>query len=175
MRIGYPASHQSDLAALQLLRAASSAKAGRGAVSLDGRLIDIASIRMAEALIEKKSGPFDPKQFHDHYVEALYRLIDRKRKAKGKKIIKTKKVKKGRIVAKRGVVVTQTKKGRFRVFSATCTHQGCPVDSVSDAGISCPCHGSIFDLSSGAPTAGPATSALGSISLAVDGDEISRA
>jgi hypothetical protein len=30
MRIGYPASHQSDLAALQLLRAASSAKAGRG-------------------------------------------------------------------------------------------------------------------------------------------------
>ncbi len=39
--------------------------------------------------------------------------------AKGKKIIKTKKVKKGRIVAKRGVVVTQTKKGRFRVFSAT--------------------------------------------------------
>ena len=41
----------------------------------------------APTLIEKKSGPFDPKQFHDHYVEALYRLIDRKRKAKGKKII----------------------------------------------------------------------------------------
>ena len=95
--------------------------------------------------------------------------------AKGKKIIKASKVKKGKIVAKRGVVVTQTKKGRFRVFSATCTHQGCPVDSVSDAGISCPCHGSIFDLSSGAPTAGPATSALGSIALTVDGDDISRA
>ncbi len=30
-----------------------AAKAGRGAVSLDGRLIDIASIRMAEALIGK--------------------------------------------------------------------------------------------------------------------------
>lgn len=30
-----------------------AAKAGRGAVSLDGRLIDIASIRMAEALINK--------------------------------------------------------------------------------------------------------------------------
>ena len=30
-----------------------AARAGRGAVSLDGRLIDIASIRMAEALIEK--------------------------------------------------------------------------------------------------------------------------
>jgi len=30
-----------------------AAKQGKGAVSLDGRLIDIASIRMAEALIEK--------------------------------------------------------------------------------------------------------------------------
>jgi malyl-CoA/(S)-citramalyl-CoA lyase len=30
-----------------------AAKEGKGAVSLDGRLIDIASIRMAEALIEK--------------------------------------------------------------------------------------------------------------------------
>ena len=32
---------------------AEAAKAGRGAVSLDGRLIDIASIRMAEALLAK--------------------------------------------------------------------------------------------------------------------------
>ena len=30
-----------------------AAKEGRGAVSLDGRLIDIASIRMAQALIDK--------------------------------------------------------------------------------------------------------------------------
>lgn len=48
----------------------------------DAELLDL-----AEALIEKKSGPFDPKQFHDHYVEALHRLIERKRKAKGKKVI----------------------------------------------------------------------------------------
>jgi hypothetical protein len=32
---------------------ASAAKEGRGAVSLDGRLIDIASIRMAQALLTK--------------------------------------------------------------------------------------------------------------------------
>jgi malyl-CoA/(S)-citramalyl-CoA lyase len=32
---------------------ADAAKAGKGAVSLDGRLIDIASIRMAEALLAK--------------------------------------------------------------------------------------------------------------------------
>jgi len=30
-----------------------AAKAGKGAVSLDGRMIDIASIRMAEALLAK--------------------------------------------------------------------------------------------------------------------------
>ena len=34
---------------------AQAAKEGRGAVSLDGRLIDIASIRMAQALIAKAS------------------------------------------------------------------------------------------------------------------------
>lgn len=34
---------------------AQAAREGKGAVSLDGRLIDIASIRMAEALIEKAS------------------------------------------------------------------------------------------------------------------------
>jgi malyl-CoA/(S)-citramalyl-CoA lyase len=32
---------------------AQAAKEGRGAVSLDGRLIDYASIRMAEALLKK--------------------------------------------------------------------------------------------------------------------------
>ena len=32
---------------------AQAAKDGKGAVSLDGRLIDAASIRMAEALLEK--------------------------------------------------------------------------------------------------------------------------
>ena len=81
----------------------------------------------------------------------------------------------GAVFPDEGLVVTQPTEGEFLGFSITCTHQGCPVDSVSDAGISCPCHGSIFDLSSGAPTAGPATSALGSVSLTVDGDEISRA
>jgi len=32
---------------------AQASKEGRGAVSLDGRLVDIASIRMAEALLTK--------------------------------------------------------------------------------------------------------------------------
>jgi DNA end-binding protein Ku len=51
----------------------------------DSELLDLAS-----TLIEKKSGDFDPSLFHDRYVDALKDLIERKRKAKGKKIIEDK-------------------------------------------------------------------------------------
>jgi len=44
-------------------------------------------MELAEALIEKKSGAFDPAAFHDRYVDALKDLVERKRKAKGRKII----------------------------------------------------------------------------------------
>ena len=42
---------------------------------------------LAEALIEKKSGVFHPQDFHDRYVDALKDLVERKRKAKGRKIL----------------------------------------------------------------------------------------
>jgi DNA end-binding protein Ku len=42
---------------------------------------------LAETLIEKKTGKFDAKIFHDRYVDALKGLIEKKRKAKGKHII----------------------------------------------------------------------------------------
>ena len=45
---------------------------------------------LAEALIEKKAAAFDPKEFHNRYVDALKELIERKRKAHGKKIIEEK-------------------------------------------------------------------------------------
>jgi DNA end-binding protein Ku len=38
-------------------------------------------------LIERKAGEFDPKEFHNRYVDALHRLIEEKQKAKGEKII----------------------------------------------------------------------------------------
>jgi DNA end-binding protein Ku len=43
-------------------------------------------LELAEALIERKSGKFDPNKFKDHYVDALHELIERKRKLKGGKI-----------------------------------------------------------------------------------------
>jgi DNA end-binding protein Ku len=42
---------------------------------------------LAEALIAKKTSKFDPGEFHDRYVDALKGLVERKREAKGAKVI----------------------------------------------------------------------------------------
>lgn len=44
-------------------------------------------LELAETLIEKKSAPFKPGEFHDRYVDALERLIAKKKKAQGRKVI----------------------------------------------------------------------------------------
>jgi len=42
---------------------------------------------LAETLIQKKAAKFDASEFHDRYVDALKGLIEKKRKAKGAKVI----------------------------------------------------------------------------------------
>ena len=44
-------------------------------------------LELAGSLIDKKSAPFDAGEFHDRYVDALKKLVDKKAKAKGKKIL----------------------------------------------------------------------------------------
>ncbi|WP_265564538.1 non-homologous end joining protein Ku [Sphingomicrobium arenosum] len=44
-------------------------------------------LELATSLIDKKSAPFDAGKFEDRYVEALRDLIDKKVKAKGKRVI----------------------------------------------------------------------------------------
>ena len=73
------------------------------------------------------------------------------------------------------VVVTQPAEGEFKCFSAICTHQGCPVSSVEDGTIDCPCHGSKFSIEDGSPQAGPATEPLGEVDVTVEGGQISLA
>lgn len=48
----------------------------------DAELLDLAT-----TLIDKKTAKFDPARFHDRYIDALHRLIEKKSKAKGKKIL----------------------------------------------------------------------------------------
>ncbi|MBI4046551.1 MAG: Ku protein, partial [Devosia nanyangense] len=43
-------------------------------------------VEVAEALIDKKTAPFDADNYKDHYEAALRELIARKLKSKGKKI-----------------------------------------------------------------------------------------
>jgi DNA end-binding protein Ku len=57
----------------------------------DAELLDL-----AETLIEKKTAAFDPKEYHDRYVDALKDLIARKRKAKGRRIIEEEEESSGR-------------------------------------------------------------------------------
>lgn len=49
--------------------------------------VDPDLLEMAEALIERKKGEFDPSAFRDHYVDALEELVQRKLNAKGRKIV----------------------------------------------------------------------------------------
>jgi DNA end-binding protein Ku len=44
-------------------------------------------LEMAETLIEKKAGEFEPSEFHNRYVDALKSLIEEKRKKKGGLVI----------------------------------------------------------------------------------------
>lgn len=85
----------------------------------------------------------------------------------------------GKIFADENVVITQPTAGAFVAFAATCTHQGCPFESVSDGTINCGCHGSKFSIEDGSNVEGPSGSEAGSVddleevAITVSGDQIS--
>src|SRR3954447_13026033 len=81
----------------------------------------------------------------------------------------------GTIFADQQVVVTQPTAGAFKCFTAICTHQGCPVASVSEGTINCDCHGSQFSIKDGSVVSGPATFPLAEEKITVTGDSISLA
>lgn len=85
----------------------------------------------------------------------------------------------GKIFADENVVITQPTEGAFVAFAATCTHQGCPFESVSDGTINCGCHGSKFSIEDGSNVEGPNGTEAGSVddldevAISVSGDQIS--
>jgi Rieske Fe-S protein len=78
----------------------------------------------------------------------------------------------GKIFADQKVVVTQPTSGDFKAFSAVCTHQACVVSTIANGTINCACHGSEYDITTGAVKKGPATQPLPEKSVTVSGDGI---
>src|SRR5262245_49691156 len=59
-------------------------------------------------------------------------------------------------------------------FDDTCTHMGCSLakGKLDGTTVTCPCHGSQFDVTSGAVVRGPAQRPVRSRSAAVDGENL---
>jgi len=71
-----------------------------------------------------------------------------------------------------GFVVTQPTEGTFAAFGRLCTHQGLPVQQVTDAAIVCGHHGSSFSLADGSVLTGPATRSLSEATVTRNGDTL---
>ncbi len=72
-------------------------------------------------------------------------------------------------------VLVRLESGDFVAYSAVCTHRQCTV-GYSEGNLSCPCHGSVFDpTSGGAVVNGPATQPLPEIPVEVRDGEVFRA
>ena len=73
----------------------------------------------------------------------------------------------GLVLADEKVVLTRPTGDQVKAFTAVCTHQGCLVATVSAGAIHCPCHGSAFDVATGAVVNGPASQPLAAIGITV--------
>jgi nitrite reductase/ring-hydroxylating ferredoxin subunit len=64
--------------------------------------------------------------------------------------------------------------GRLYGFDDTCTHAGCSLASgeLDGTTVTCACHGSQFDVTSGAVLRGPAQRPVRSRAVQVEGDEL---
>lgn len=74
-----------------------------------------------------------------------------------------------------GVVVTQPVAGEFHAFGRDCTHMHCAVAEIQNGRILCPCHGSEYDMATGANVSGPAPAPLTEVPIRVKGGKILRA
>lgn len=81
----------------------------------------------------------------------------------------------GKVFEDAKVVVCQPRQGEFTAFSATCTHRGCSVGSVSGGTINCPCHGSKFKITDGSVVSPPADEPLAEKKVTVQGGKITLA
>lgn len=77
----------------------------------------------------------------------------------------------GKIFPDAQTVITQPEQGEFKAFDSICTHQACPVASVTDT-INCDCHGSKYSITDGSVVNPPAPNPLPAKTIKVDGDTL---
>jgi Rieske Fe-S protein len=77
----------------------------------------------------------------------------------------------GKIFPDAQTVITQPKEGEFKAFSSICTHQACPVATVTDT-INCDCHGSKYSITDGSVANPPAPNPLPAKTIEVDGETL---
>jgi nitrite reductase/ring-hydroxylating ferredoxin subunit len=70
-------------------------------------------------------------------------------------------------IAGKQLLITQPRKGVFRAFDATCTHQGCAVSQLLGNKLVCSCHGGQFNFDTGAAAGGPVLRGLTKIKVSV--------
>lgn len=69
------------------------------------------------------------------------------------------------------IVVARPTEDSAVAFSAICTHKGCKVDPKGKE-LTCPCHGSRFNSTTGKVLGGPADSALPSVDVRVEDGKV---
>ncbi|MFF6996981.1 Rieske (2Fe-2S) protein [Streptomyces sp. NPDC008313] len=67
------------------------------------------------------------------------------------------------------VVVSRAEDGSLKAYSSICTHAGCPINKLEGTTLTCPCHGSEFDATTGKVVHAPATEPLFALSVKVEG------
>ncbi|MCP9946238.1 Rieske (2Fe-2S) protein [Streptomyces somaliensis] len=72
-----------------------------------------------------------------------------------------------RLYREQRLLVHRPAHDEYRVFSAQCTHAGCPLDRIEEDEGNCPCHGSRFDVTTGEVLKGPATVPLPAVPVTV--------
>ncbi|MFJ6795899.1 Rieske (2Fe-2S) protein [Streptomyces sp. NPDC091268] len=70
------------------------------------------------------------------------------------------------------LVVSCQEAGRYKAFSAQCTHAGCVLDKIVEGEGNCPCHGSRFDVTTGKVLRGPASDPLPEVPVKVEGGKL---
>ena len=95
--------------------------------------------------------------------------------AAGQQVAALADIKVGEAVAARldgqDVLVSRPTASTAVCFSAICTHMGCTVKP-DGTKLVCPCHGSVYDATTGAVLQGPAPSPLNKIAVTVDKGEV---